>query len=389
MEESLVKATLKRPICLANMHICHLTLLNPALHTRIFYKLALSQHKLGYQVSIIGKDTALSPYTTDNIQIIPIPQLKRRFSPKRLRLAIQVLRKALQVRADVYTLHTPELIWVGHFLKRSGKKIIYDVHEDYGLNIRASHHYPAFIRKLLSTWVRGMEKRAARRFEAVVYSEYCYDNILAVPNEKKFFLPNKYTPQSFPEDPSYEIPDTPYMLYTGTLAPAWGILETLELWRQFNTLQPLWLVIAGHTRDKRFVDLIQEKVDQYKLQHRFILVGGTSYVPYPHIVQLIQSCWFGTGLYHPLPHIVGKIPTKFYEYMAFDKPLVYTREPFWDQFNAQEQLGFSYVAGDDLQLLQSQLSTWKGQHLPHQYAWETEESTLMKLMKQVERNLSA
>ena len=42
----------------------------------------------------------------------------------------RVYRKAVELNADVYHLHDPELLRIALKLKRKGKKVIYDAHED-------------------------------------------------------------------------------------------------------------------------------------------------------------------------------------------------------------------------------------------------------------------
>ena len=157
--------------------ICHLTILNPAVHTRIFYKLALSQIKLGYEVSICGQDPQSVPYIKKQVQIYPMPKLSR-LGIKRLIIPLKLFLQAYRIRANIYTIHTPELLWVGWGLKKlMGCKVIYDVHEDYEKNIRYAGYYSSWLRNALRGLLRLNQKLFVPTYDAVSYAEVCYDNI--------------------------------------------------------------------------------------------------------------------------------------------------------------------------------------------------------------------
>ena len=106
------------------MRICHLTLLNPATHTRIFEKEAWSQRKAGFEVTVIGQDSSGESYLKEGIRVIPIPQVLG-FSLNRILLQFRVLYLALKEPAEFYVFHSPELFLVGFILsilRRKSKK---------------------------------------------------------------------------------------------------------------------------------------------------------------------------------------------------------------------------------------------------------------------------
>jgi len=44
---------------------------------------------------------------------------------------LEIGKKALEVDAEVYHFHDPDLLFLALKLKKKGKKVIYDVHENY------------------------------------------------------------------------------------------------------------------------------------------------------------------------------------------------------------------------------------------------------------------
>lgn len=368
------------------LHICHISVLNPALHPRIFYKLAKSQQKLGYQVSILAQDQANSPFDRAGIHIHPIKPFHR-LSFRRLFFSLFNYQKAKKLQADVYVVHSPELLMMALLLKwRLGAKLIYDVHEDYARTFRAVPHYPGIIGRSLSGLVRKLEKWAVKYVDAVSYAEDCYDNVLAVEDDRKFFLRNKFQHQDSDNRQNSEPPFTQYMLYTGTLADDWGIFKSLDIWEKWNTYEPLNFVMAGVSPRNEILQQIQARIKKSTYKDRFLLIGGDTYVPYAEIMSLVEHCRFGTALYAIKPYIRGKMPTKFYEYMAFNKPLVFSKEESWDKFNEKEQLGFAWEEDMPVEDLIERIRNWENdppQHEINSYSWLGEEEELERMMKNV------
>jgi len=204
------------------------------------------------------------------------------------------------------------------------------------------------IKKIAAPFIRFWEKNLIRFFAAVFYAENCYDNMLGVAENKKFLLLNHFTHKALAILPAQKpaLPELPYMLCCGTLNRTWGVKKSLDLWTEFNAIEPLHLVIAGFTYDEETLEMITEFVAQSPYSARFTLIGGNKYVPYPTILYLIQHCCFGTGLYDLPPNIIGKTPTKFYEYLALAKPLLFTSDPYWNSLNQAWNLGIAVSPTD-------------------------------------------
>lgn len=364
------------------VHICHLTVLNPALHSRIYYKLALSQVKLGYRVTVVGQDTAKNPYVRDGVEIYPIRPFGR-LSLRRLFFSLYMSFRAWKIDADIYTIHTPELLGTALLLTLRGKKLIYDVHEDYRKNVEYGDSYGDRWRSVLAALIRRTERFMSKRLDAISYAEDSYDNILDAPRERVYFLRNKFSTSAIKGKVNVTLPETPYMLYTGTLSGDWGLWKTISLWKTFNTFSPLHLIVAGHTQLSDIVYTLKKEVEDSGLSARFTLIGGEEYVAYADIVYLIRHCLFGTALYKLTPQINGKVPTKFYEYMALGRPLLYTSDPTWNLINRQTPIGVPYTGDKAPEEILAKLSSWHAQLQPSDYSWDLEEPTLALMLQNV------
>ena len=342
---------------------------------------------MGYRVSVLAQDAANEAYEKNGVQIHPVKPFGR-LSLKRILFSFWIWRKAKEIKADVYVLHAPELLFLGKRLKRiTGAKIIYDVHEDYLINISQAKYYPSWLRKRLGNWVRKREKKAVKWLDAVSYAEGIYINMLEVPEGRWFLLENTFTPHIAQSSADIPIPDQPYLLFTGLIAVERGIWESLKLWKEIHHRRGVKLIVAGHCQLPGLVEDVKEWVKRNGLADDFMLIGGYEYVPYVNILKLIEHCWCGLMLYHIIPQIKGKLPTKIFEFMAYDQALIYTDDPIWNRVNELDKIGVSWNEHIDVDELLQRLDAYlekKIKHQPRQYSWEENEKKLALLMALIE-----
>jgi glycosyltransferase involved in cell wall biosynthesis len=321
------------------LHICHISILNPAIHSRIFFKMALSQVEAGYKVSIIAQDDAKAPYERAGVTIIPIG-IFGRMNWRRVFFKRIIQKKALALKADFYQIHAVELLEIGKRLKKElpNSKVVWDMHEDYVANILFADYYAKSIRNFLAKRVKAVQSDFCTWGDGLILAEECFDKILDFPKSKTAILRNKYQAPSS-KFAALENPENlPILLYTGTIAENWGIIRALELLEILNKRRPVMLVIAGHSQNHEILDDIDEFLDENNLSWNCICIGGKDYVPFEEIVGLIQNCTLGLALYDPKANIKDRIPTKFYEFMANNKPLLFTSNSTWNALN--DRLGF-------------------------------------------------
>lgn len=357
--------------------LCHLSILDPLRHTRIYHKLARSQAGLGYRVSVWGQGRGRIQRDERGVCLRPTGEFGR-MSLRRWLAGFWLARLARRESADAYVLHSPELLLTGWWLKRRiGARILYDVHEDFAANLRHGAHWPAWLRRPLARGFRAWERWAVRRWvDGVCYAEACYDDFLGVPAERRVVLENTFVAPIESGDAPCRVP-TPYLLYSGTIAEAWGLWEAVDLWSQWQAIEPMHLVVAGHTHQAAVLAELRRRVEASGYGERFTLLGGSKYLPHGQIVELLRHCQASLGLYQPLPQTRGKFPTKFFEGMACGRPVIFRPLPEWLARHEQTPFGLPWQPGQSVAALAEALRQWQAPMLsPEVYAWSAQEPKL-------------
>jgi glycosyltransferase involved in cell wall biosynthesis len=269
----------------------------------------------GYDVTLIA------PYSGENqtndgikLRAVALPRERRERMTKTI---AAVYRAALEEDAEVYHFHDPELMPIAMMLKLQGKKVIYDVHEDYASNMRKQWIPPA-LQGLASLAVRVSERTMGR---------FCDRVVAATPKIAGNFHPKTTSVvQNFPWTDEFKIVQgLPYrereqiVAYVGYLADVRGLREMTEAIRMVNVERPAKLVLAG-----TLVSGAQN--DTFRGSEHVELMGQIDRL---QIVHLLSRAKVGIVVYHPTANYFHGQPTKLLEYMAAGLPIVASDFPFY------------------------------------------------------------
>jgi len=316
-------------------HICHLSLLNPVNHPRIYHKYAKSQLQEGFRLSICGKKT--SEILESSIQFYTHPDFHR-LSVFRLWYNIRLFFKVISLSPNVCFIHTPELLWIACVLSVFSKtKWIYDVHEKYEDNIRYHPGWAKKIRNILAWGVVTWERISVRYFlTAVVYAEKGFQNHLQAQNF--FVLPNGI--EVIPVLP--HIPDLPepYLLVSGNIAENWGSLEALRCFEMYFS-KYYQLVYIGKCPNDQEQEKLTSAIEKSHARKKIKIIGLNTYVPHEEILAWTEKAAFLCCLYANNPAIANRLPTKMMEAWHYQIPIIFTPIPNWCEWNASFSFGLS------------------------------------------------
>ncbi|AKD04387.1 glycosyltransferase [Pontibacter korlensis] len=367
------------------------SLLKPINDTRMYEKLGLSLSKLSEtQIHIVGFQ-APQPYgTPQNLYFHPLFNFKR-LSLSRFLVQGKYEQLLHELKPDLIIACTHELLLPSQrYCQKHGAKLIYDVQENYTLNLTSQQNYPPILRQILAYRVGKVESKTAPAIEHFLLAEQSYaDELRFLPQGDYTVIGNKYK-----QAPTYHVPVTPVrlreqplkLLYSGTISELYGIFEAVELATSLHRLDASTaLTIIGYSSRQQTLQQLQQLISNLPYVQ---LIGGDKLVPHQQILQSIQESNIGLLPYQPNPSTERCIPTKLYEYMAYALPMLVQQNPLWQSITEANRAGisidFKQISPEDLlhRIRQQQFYSFG---IPKDIFWDQEEIKLLELIKPILR----
>lgn len=305
-----------------NKRILIASVLKPPFEPRMYEKLGLSlSQNPDKEVHIFGfgeKEDFHSDYAK-----IHFSGSFKRLTFQRILTYFKFLFLALRIRPQVIILESFELIpfaLIYRLLIKS--KIIYDVRENYSLNIKSQNIYPKISRAILITYIQLCEALAKYFFDLFIYAEICYSEQLSFPEEKCIVLENKYAGPKISSGNSSERK----LAFTGTLHRITGLKRIIELVKS-NQGNSYELFISGHMTDnelKADLDSISKLPNVHLNISNSALKPSDIYNTYGKANLLLAPYEIDEANRY-------KIPTKIYDALALGMTIILSSNPFWEE----------------------------------------------------------
>jgi glycosyltransferase involved in cell wall biosynthesis len=297
--------------------IAHLTSAHPFTDIRIFHKQSVSLVENGYDVYLIA--TNCESQLMSGVTIIGIDREgKGRFS-RMLNTTRDVYRKALELNADVYHFHDPELLPYALKLTRRGKKVIYDVHEDVPKQIMDKHWIPKIFRGIISFMFAAYESYVAKRIAGIIsVTDIICDRFRRV-NSNVEMVANYPLLEETKKLQSLNIEKNERQIcYIGGLFPTRGVKELVQALEKIDVK----LVLAGKFAPAQF----ENEVRQLKGWEKVDFLG---HIDRDKIISVLKSSYAGLVTLHPTRSYKEALPIKMFEYMAAGIPVIASDFPIW------------------------------------------------------------
>ncbi|MCE8024795.1 MULTISPECIES: glycosyltransferase family 4 protein [Halomonadaceae] len=304
------------------MKVVHLTSAHPRFDTRIFHKQCRSLAAAGYSVTLVVADGE-GDEERDGVSIVDVGKLPGRLN-RVVKTTQRVLEQARQLDADIYHLHDPELMPVGRRLKRQGKCVVYDAHEDLPRQMLAKHYLNKFTRHVLSRGVETYQRRVCRHFDAVVAATpYIRDRF-------EEFHPQVVDVNNFPMQGELDgapdarltsaVGEAPAVCYVGGIAEVRGIRELVRAMERVE--QECRLQLAG--------DFKQLSLEQEVMTYAgWARVEAHGYLDRAGVRRVMAGSIAGLVTLHPIINYLDALPVKMFEYMSAGLPVIASDFPLW------------------------------------------------------------
>jgi glycosyltransferase involved in cell wall biosynthesis len=278
--------------------------------SRIFRRMCLSLARHGHDVVLLA--VADAEQEVGDVRIVPVSAARGRLSRVFVNLP-RVAARGWSMRAAIYHLHDPELIPLIPIFRLRGAKVIYDAHEDLGMQILEKEYIPRSIRPAVAAVGRFLCTFADRTSNHVV---------AASPKVAEQFRDTRCTViRNYPEDlpegrdaPRYGLRDNK-VVYAGGLTKARGVEQMVDA-MQYVELPADWrLLLVGPHSPEDFVERLRERPGWDRVEYR-------SAVPPSEARRLMSECKIGLAVLQPIGQNVDVLPTKLFEYMSLGVPVV-------------------------------------------------------------------
>ena len=288
-----------------------------------------------YEVHIIG--SGMPPKTEAEIKFHPVGGSRNIMS--RLLRQLRVCRIINREQPDVLIISTHELLIpavIYRIVRR--KKIIYDIRENYNFNLRYQKIYPWLLREILAFYIRTKEVILSGFFNRFLLAEQCYleeINFLKKKAAKCLVLENKcgriFPLQNSPEE------DDIQLLLSGTISEIYGAREAVAFFKKLPA-DKFSLTIIGHCPSNRLREYLEAEAKAYPgLQ----LILDQAPIPYEQIAARFTEKTIGILPYRDNKSVEKKYPTKLFEYLANNIPVLISPNPRWQTLIEKHHGGHS------------------------------------------------
>lgn len=303
--------------------VVHLTTAHARNEIRVFLRECCSLSSI-YEVNLIVAD-GQGAANSNQVSIHGIEKPSGRLE-RMLIAPFKMLFKSLQINADVYHFHEPELLLIALFLKICQKKVIYDSHEDFPRVILDRNWIPKPLRKIVS--------RTFELFENVVVCKL--DGIVAAtPHIQERFVklnPNTVNINNLPviEEIRFENSNQKkekYVCYQGAISESRGVFQMLKAIQgtKVNLLLAGPIEVETKCRLGKFEDWKQ--------------VQYLGKVSRSEVKQAMAKSIAGLLIFHPHHNHIFAMPNKMFEYMAASLPIIASNFPIWQKIIEQNNCG--------------------------------------------------
>lgn len=369
--------------------VCHFTSTHNPKDQRIFYKECISLAKDGYEVYLVEQgDSELA----DNVHIVGTHETNKGRYYRLLIRPYKVYRIAKNLDADIYQFHDMELLPYGYMLKLSGKKVIFDCHEDYATRFADSDALPlpVFIKEILKKIYILFEKFICSRLDALIGVSPGLCRRLRKINSRTYMVTNY--PIINLNDKSLSNPKrkiSNYVAYWGQVSDTYCLAHITSALQGVKNIE---FHICGPERLNNDLELIKERDNNG-------IVKYFGCLPYNKVQEFAMSAISSFLIIHYGNNVGGKEGTlgnnKLFESMKFGVPVICTDFILWQNIIEKYKCGIcvnpyseeeirnavNYLIDNPEAAKEMGLNGQKA--VQQEYNWTTQEKILLDLYKEL------
>lgn len=318
------------------MKVCHVTTVHKSNDGRVFRKECVSLAQNGYDVYLVAKG---SSRVESNVRVVGLGNAPSKRIIRMLFFTKKALKKALELDCDLYHLHDPELLLIAKQLKKQGKKVIFDSHENYQEQIAEKKLLTPFIMRMIANIYAKYENRVFHTLDAVVFpctykGEHPFkgkckvvETIDNFPKLDELYMKYDASAKKKPRS----------VCYVGTVSDSRGVTNIIKA----NYEASGTAYIGGVIHSKEYERFIKS-MPEYKNAKYYGELDRNQ------VRTLMQQSIIGMAVLRNVGEYnkYDNLATKVYEYMSLGLPVILTRSPYNEAVMNKYKFGICVDADD-------------------------------------------
>jgi len=318
--------------------ICHMTSAHKSNDNRIFQK----------ECTYLAKNPKFSIYLVargesrieNGVKVIGVG---RDFVSRLSRITTvckKIYKTALEVDADIYHFHDPELLPYALRLKSKGKIVIFDSHENTSVQISIKPYIPAVIRKIISKMYYKYETRVCKKIDAVIFPcPYIGKHPFSNRSKRCIYINNYPILQN---NDSNSVNEKVTCCYIGSLSENRGVTVLLKAFKKLDVK----LILAGEF----------ESTEYYNILLKDKLLDDVDYRGYcstSEVNEILEESCIGISNILNIGQypLIDTFPTKVYEYMNAGLAVIVSDYNFSNKIVNQYKLGVTIAPDKEQELI--------------------------------------
>lgn len=337
----------------------------------------------GYGVSLVVAD-GKGEEEREGVRILDVGRPNGRLD-RMIGATRRVLKQAVALDADIYHLHDPELLPAGLALKRRGKRVVFDAHEDLPRQLLSKPYLHPRARRPLSALAGGFERFACRRLTHVIAATPAIrDKFVAMgvaaTDINNFPLPGELEADVAWSDKAAQV------CYVGGITAIRGIRQVVAAMALCRPGVRLDLVGGFAERSVR---------GEVGALPGWAGVNELGFLSRPQVREVLGRSMAGIVTFLPVPNHIDAQPNKMFEYMSAGLPVIASHFPLWREIIEGNECGIcvdplepaAIAAAIDRLVDDPDLARRMGENgraaVRERYNWTIEERKLLELYEQL------
>ncbi len=316
--------------------VCHMISGHDTNDIRVFQKECTALSKNGYDVILLCSD-AKGDREVNGVKITSIAKCPQSRLNRFVFSTRQFYKKAKQIDAEIYHIHEPFLLGVGKKLKKRGKKVIFDSHEDYPCFLLEKEYIPKFLRKFISRHYEKKEKKILCRFDAVIGVTPKLVERLSKFQSNTILVTNYPILISNIPDPQL---DKKQAVFAGQIERSWRVDNVIKA---IGDIDGATFEIRTRSFDASYYDNLKNLPGWEK-------VNFAENATHDEVMQLLSKSYCGVAIIDYCQNMGGKDGTlgcnKLFEYMMAGIPVLCTDFKLWKNIIDEYQCGICVDPND-------------------------------------------